>query len=75
MANLQKRMGTQEFLNVMSEVQKGVKARREERRTKRKIEAVAAPERFEREKKRRHDVARARKKERGREERGKRRGW
>jgi U3 small nucleolar RNA-associated protein 20 len=72
---LQKRMGTQEYLNVMGEVQKAVRERREERRRKRKVEAVADPEKFEKEKKRRHDVKRVKRKERGQESRGLRRGW
>lgn len=75
MNTLQKRMGTQEYLNVMSEVQKGIRERREERRRKRKVEAVNDPERAEKEKRRRHDVKRVKRKERGAESRGRRRGW
>lgn len=75
MNTLQKRMGTQEYVKVMGEVQKAVRERREERRRKRKVEAVADPERWEKEKKRRHDVKRVKRKERGSEHMGKRRGW
>ncbi|KAF2134425.1 U3 snoRNP protein Utp20 [Dothidotthia symphoricarpi CBS 119687] len=75
MNTLQKRMGTPEYLKVMSDVQKAVRERREERRRKRKVEAVADPERWEKEKRRRHDVKRVKRKERGAEHMGKRRGW
>lgn len=75
MGALQKRMGTQEYLRVMGEVQKKVRERRDERRRKRKVEAVADPERWGREKKRRNDVKRVKRKEKGAEHRGQRRGW
>ncbi|KAJ4984984.1 heat repeat protein [Stagonosporopsis vannaccii] len=72
---LQKRMGTQEYLKVMGDVQKAVRERREERRRKRKVEAVADPEKWGREKKRRNDIKRVKRKEKGAEHRGQRRGW
>ena len=72
---LQKRMGTQEYLNVMSDVQKEVRERREERRRKRKVDAIVDPEKFGKEKRRRNDVKRVKRKEKGLENRGKRRGW
>jgi U3 small nucleolar RNA-associated protein 20 len=75
MNTLQKRLGTQEYLNVMAEVQRGVRERREERRRKRKVDAVLDPEKVGKEKRRRHDVKRVKRKERSAEERGKRRGW
>jgi U3 small nucleolar RNA-associated protein 20 len=75
MQTLQKRLGTQEYLKIMSEVQKLVRERREERRRKRKVEAVVDPERAEKEKRRRHDVKRVKRKEKGLESRGMRRGW
>ena len=75
MNTLQKRLGTQEYLKVMAEVQKGVRERREERRRKRKVEAVVDPEKWGKEKRRRHDVKRVNRKEKSKEERGKRRGW
>ncbi|KAF2031912.1 hypothetical protein EK21DRAFT_62225 [Setomelanomma holmii] len=75
MNTLQKRMGTQEYLNLMGEVQKAVRERREERRRKRKVEAVVDPEKAEKEKRRRHDVKRVKRKEKGAEGRGMRRGW
>jgi U3 small nucleolar RNA-associated protein 20 len=58
MNTLQKRMGSTEYLRIMGDVQKAVRERREERRRKRKVEAVADPEKWGREKKRRKDVKR-----------------
>ncbi|KAL1595091.1 U3 snoRNP protein [Paraconiothyrium brasiliense] len=75
MNTLQKRMGTQDYLKVMGDVQKGVKQRREERRQKRKIEAVTMPEKFGKEKKRRNEVKKVKRKEKNAAYQGKRRGW
>jgi U3 small nucleolar RNA-associated protein 20 len=75
MSILQRRMGTQEYLKVMGDVQKGVKQRREGRKQKRQIDAVAAPEKWGKEKKRRNDVKKVKRKEKSVEYRGKRRGW
>ncbi|KAF2819632.1 hypothetical protein CC86DRAFT_362587 [Ophiobolus disseminans] len=75
MSGLQKRMGTQEYLGVMGEVQRLIRERREERRRKRKVEAIVDPERAEKEKRRRHDVKRVKRKEKGVEGRSMRRGW
>lgn len=75
MNTLQKRLGTQEYLKIMGDVQKAVRERREQRRMKRKVEAVADPEKWGKEKKRRNDVKRVKRKERGAEHRGQRRGW
>ncbi|KAH7354590.1 HEAT repeat protein-like protein [Pyrenochaeta sp. MPI-SDFR-AT-0127] len=75
MNTLQKRMGTQEYLKVMSDVQRAAKERREERRRKRKVEAVADPERWGKEKRRRNFIKKDKRKEKGLEHRGRRRGW
>ncbi|KAI4931505.1 hypothetical protein J4E85_004098 [Alternaria conjuncta] len=75
MNTLQKRLGTQEYLNVMAEVQRGVRERREERRRKRKVDAVLDPEKVMKEKRRRHDVKRVNKKARSAGEKGRRQGW
>ncbi|CAI7600877.1 unnamed protein product [Penicillium manginii] len=72
---LQKKLGSSEYIAQMTKVQDTVKERREGRRTKRRIEAVADPERHERDKKRRNDRKREKRKEKGLEHRGKRRGW
>lgn len=73
--SLQKKLGTSEYIEQMTKVQETVKERREGRRVKRRIEAVADPERHERDKKRRNDRKREKRKEKGLEHRGKRRGW
>lgn len=75
MALLQKRLGTTEYINVLSKVREGVKARREGRRVKRRIEMVAQPERAGEVKRRKGERKRERRKERSGEERGRRRGW
>lgn len=75
LGKVQERLGTTEYVNLMSKVREGVKERREGRRVKRRIEAVAEPERRMREKRRRGERKRERRKERGGEERGRRRGW
>ncbi|KAJ5662713.1 hypothetical protein N7462_011639 [Penicillium macrosclerotiorum] len=73
--SLQKKLGTTEYISEMTKVQNEVKERREGRRAKRRIEAVAEPERFERDKRRRNDRKREKRREKGLEHRGKRRGW
>ena len=75
MSVLQKRMGTTEYVTLLQGVQKGIRDRREGRRAKRRIEAVSMPEKAGQEKRRRHDVKRAKRKEKGLEARGRRRGW
>ncbi|OQD68582.1 hypothetical protein PENDEC_c033G06299 [Penicillium decumbens] len=73
--SLQKKLGTTEYIAQMSKVQEAIKERREGRRVKRRIEAVADPERHERDKRRRNDRKRDKRREKGLEHRGKRRGW
>lgn len=75
MNTLQKRMGTQEYLKIMSDVQRSVRERREERRRKRRVEAVADPERWGKEKRRRNVIKKVKRKERHVEHQGRRRGW
>ncbi|GAD93661.1 HEAT repeat protein (DRIM), putative [Paecilomyces variotii No. 5] len=72
---LQKKLGTTEYVAQMTRVQESIKERREGRRVKRRIEAVADPEKVGREKKRRNERKREKRKEKGLEFRGKRRGW
>ncbi|KAL3460241.1 armadillo-type protein [Aspergillus heterothallicus] len=72
---LQKKLGTTEYINQASVVQEAIKKRREGRRVKRRIEAVADPEKYGRDKKRRNDRKREKRKEKSAEHRGKRRGW
>ncbi|KAK3059688.1 hypothetical protein LTS18_010271, partial [Coniosporium uncinatum] len=75
LALLQKRMGTTEFINEKAKVEKAVRERREERRVKRRLEAVSDPVRDGERKRRKHEAAKVRRKEKSAEERGKRRGW
>lgn len=72
---LQKKLGTTEYVAQMARVQEAIKERREGRRVKRRIEAVADPEKVGREKKRKNDRKREKRKEKGMEYRDKRRGW
>ncbi|KAL2827143.1 armadillo-type protein [Aspergillus cavernicola] len=72
---LQKKLGTTEYINQMTLVQEAIKKRREGRRVKRRIEAVTEPEKYGRDKKRKNDRKHVKRKERGAEHRGKRRGW
>ncbi|KAI9784262.1 MAG: U3 snoRNP protein [Candelina submexicana] len=72
---IKKKLGPSEYTSQMSRVRKGVKERREGRRIKRRIEAVATPEKLGREKKRKGEKKREKRKERSGEERSRRRGW
>ena len=72
---LQKKMGTTDFVTQVSQARERMKTRREERRVKRRIEAVADPEQFALDKRRKHERKKEKRKERGHEYRGKRRGW
>jgi U3 small nucleolar RNA-associated protein 20 len=59
----------------MAQAQEDIRKRREGRRIKRRIEAVADPEKSGREKKKRNERKHVKRKERGLEYRGQRRGW
>ncbi|KAI5206320.1 putative HEAT repeat protein [Aureobasidium subglaciale] len=72
---LQKKLGSTEYVVAMRGVQERVRGKREERRRKRRIEAVSQPVKYAADKRRKHDVTKARRKEKSAEERGKRRGW
>jgi U3 small nucleolar RNA-associated protein 20 len=72
---LQKKLGTTQYVKDVSEVQKGIRERREARRTKRRLDAVTAPEKLVKEKKRKIERQKSRKKEQAAEFRGRRRGW
>lgn len=72
---LQKKLGTTEYVDQMARIQENIRARREQRRAKRRIEAVADPEKFGREKKRKNDRKHVKRKERGQEFRERRRGF
>lgn len=75
MSLLQKKLGTTEYVSKLTKVRSLVKERREGRRVKRRIEAVAEPEKAGRLKQRKGEKKREKRKQRSGEERGKRRGW
>lgn len=72
---IQKHVGDREYVHARTEVSRQVRERREGRRTKRRIERVAEPEKAAREKKRRNERKVVVRKERAAEGRGRRRGW
>ncbi|TKA30448.1 hypothetical protein B0A50_02675 [Salinomyces thailandicus] len=72
---IQKKIGTETYVSALGETRREAKAKREERRQKRKIEAVSAPERWAKEKKRKHEMQKSKKKASNAEMRGRRRGW
>jgi U3 small nucleolar RNA-associated protein 20 len=72
---VQKRIGAEMYVSTLTEVRKQVKATRDERVQKRKLEAVAEPEKTAKEKKRKRELQKVKKKEKNSEARGKRRGW
>ena len=75
MSNLQEKIGTGEYIRVLQGVREGIKGRRQDRRTKRAIEKVSAPEKAGNDKMRKGERKREKRKERSGEERGRRRGW
>lgn len=72
---LQKKLGSEAFVSEMSKAKKAAMEKRDERRRKRRIEAVSEPEKWAKDKKKKFDAKKARMKEKGADERGKRRGW
>lgn len=72
---LQKKLGTTEYVTQVASIQENIRARRDERRSKRRIEAVADPEKFGREKKRKNDRKKFKRSERDRGFRDRRRGY
>ncbi|KAJ5230277.1 hypothetical protein N7489_010985 [Penicillium chrysogenum] len=72
---LQKKLGTTEYVEHISRVQAAIKERREGRRAKRRIDAVADPEKHGRDKMKKNERKRDKRREKGLEHRGKRRGW
>ena len=75
MGMLQEKLGSKDYIAALARVREGVKGRREERRVKRRIEAVAQPEKAGRTKTRKGERKKERRKEKSGEERGRRRGW
>ena len=75
MSLLQKKMGTTEYIANLARVREGVKERREGRRVKRRVEAVAQPEKVAVLKRRKGEKKKDKRKDRSGEERRRRRGW
>lgn len=75
MDGLQAKLGTAEYTRQLLAVGEDVRERRMARSSKRKVEAVTAPERYEKDKRRKMDRKKGRRKERGLEHRNARRGY
>jgi U3 small nucleolar RNA-associated protein 20 len=72
---VQQKSGTESYVSALGEARSYAKSRRDERRQKRKISAVSAPEKWAQAKKRKHEVQRTKSKANALVARGKRRGW
>ncbi|TDZ49826.1 U3 small nucleolar RNA-associated protein 20 [Colletotrichum trifolii] len=75
---LQKRFGTAEYTRTLLEIREEVRTRRQQRSSKRKIEAVAQPEKYGRDKKKKTERKKERKKVRSQEHKVQRqayKGW
>ena len=74
MNSLQTKMGTSDFVVELAKVREGVRVRREGRRVKRRVEALAEPEKAERNKRKRGERKKERRKEKGQKEQQRRKG-
>ena len=72
---MQNKMGPKDFIAEMQHVQKSVTERREDRRAKRRIEAISNPEKAGREKAKKHEVKKVKRREKNSTAAGRRRGW
>lgn len=75
MDTLQHKLGTAEYTKQLLAVGEEIRERRHARSSKRKVEAVTAPEKYGRDKKRKMDQKKERRKARGQEHRSARRGF
>ena len=75
LASLREKMGTESYVKEMARVSEDVKRRREGRRAKRRVEAIADPEKAGRDKIRKGEKKKMKRKERHGEYRSLRRGW
>ena len=73
--NIQRKVGANAFVSALGAVRSDAKAKREDRRQKRRIDAVSAPERWAREKRKKHETKKAKIKSKGMEAGSRRRGW
>ncbi|KAI9819100.1 MAG: U3 snoRNP protein [Phylliscum demangeonii] len=74
-AMLQQKLGTTELVARHVEVTKAVREKREDRKQKRRIEALADPVLAERKKRKKEERKKTTRKEKSAEQRGRRRGW
>ncbi|KAF4629968.1 hypothetical protein G7Y89_g8172 [Cudoniella acicularis] len=72
MESLKKKVGTKEYTEALLRVREGVRERREQRRGKRRRDAVSAPEKFGEVKRKKVERKKERRKERGREHQSRR---
>ncbi|KAL8727764.1 MAG: hypothetical protein Q9166_005819 [cf. Caloplaca sp. 2 TL-2023] len=72
---LQKKLGTTEYITHLTTIRERIKGRRDDRRVKRRIEAVADPEKAGRFKQRKGEKKKEKRKEKSARQRSKRRGW
>jgi U3 small nucleolar RNA-associated protein 20 len=75
METLQRRLGSAEYTKALLAVGEDVRERRQQRSSKRKIEALTAPEKYGREKRKRFEKKREKRKVRGQEQREHRRAY
>lgn len=78
MDSLQKKFGTAEYSKVLMEIREEVKARRQQRTSKRKIEAITQPEKYGRDKRKKFEKNKERRKVRSKEQKAARqsfKGW
>ncbi|KAK4129004.1 hypothetical protein N657DRAFT_49693 [Parathielavia appendiculata] len=75
METLQRRLGSAEYTKALLAVGEHIRERRQQRSTKRKIEALTAPEKYGREKRKKFEKKREKRKVRGQEQREHRRGF
>jgi len=72
---LQKKLGTAEYTRYLLGVGETIRQRRQQRSSKRKIEAITAPEKYGQEKRKKFEKKKERRKVKGREHRDMRRGY
>ncbi|KAK1757929.1 small subunit processome component 20 [Echria macrotheca] len=75
METLQRRVGNEEYTKALLSVGEDVRERRQQRSSKRKIEAISAPEKYGRDKRKKFEKKKEKRKEKGREQRDARRAY
>jgi U3 small nucleolar RNA-associated protein 20 len=72
---LQRKLGSAEYTKALLAVGEDIRERRQQRSSKRKIEAITAPEKYDRDKRKKFEKKKEKRKEKGREQRDHRRGY